>query len=115
MFRIRSLKTLGTVGSQPILLMHGFTSSSDTWIKDSDECFPFRLANEGFDVWLGNNRGNKYSRRHTTLKPSTDPEKYFHYSFVELARFDLPPMIELMRMVTGFQKVGYMGHSQGNT
>jgi lysosomal acid lipase/cholesteryl ester hydrolase len=47
----------------------------------------------GYDVWLGNNRGNIYSRGHKTKKPDGD---YFYFSFWELGKYDLPAMIDLV-------------------
>lgn len=32
----------------------------------------FRLAREGYDVWLGNVRGTAYSREHVKLNPDED-------------------------------------------
>ncbi len=50
---------------QPILLQHGIFDSSDGWVCNSPEkCFPFILADMGYDVWLSNSRGNKHSKRH---------------------------------------------------
>lgn len=43
----------------------------------------FRLADLGYDVWLGNARGNTYSAKHTTL--DTSGATYWKFSFVILS------------------------------
>jgi pimeloyl-ACP methyl ester carboxylesterase len=72
----------------------------------------FKLADEGYDVWLGNNRGNIYSRGHKELDPSGD---YFDFSFYEMGRFDIPSMINYVLSATGLPKLSYVGHSQGTS
>lgn len=43
----------------------------------------FRLADLGYDVWLGNTRGNIYSRSHIYLDP--DDAEFWQYSWVVLS------------------------------
>jgi hypothetical protein len=51
------------------------------------------MVKNGFDVWLGNNRGNSFSRSHQKLDPNTN-NKFWEFSFVELGDFDTPAMID---------------------
>lgn len=72
------------------------------------------MVRNGYDVWLGNNRGTTYSRQHTVLNPDKD-KKYWEYSFPELGDFDAPAQIDFVREMTGVEKLTYIGHSQGTT
>jgi pimeloyl-ACP methyl ester carboxylesterase len=88
--------------------------SSDSWVCNyKNNCLPFLLANKGYDVWLGNNRGNKYSRKHGHLNPNTDKE-FWNYSLHEMGTLDLPAMIEFILNKTETNKISYIGHSQGS-
>lgn len=72
------------------------------------------LADAGFDVWMGNVRGNNYSRAHQTLNPDTD-RAYWQFSFDQYAKLDMPAMLQHIERTTGNSKVFYVGHSQGTS
>lgn len=69
------------------------------------------LANRGFDVWLGNSRGNKHSRHHTTLNPDKGAD-FWQFTFQDMADYDLPAVLAYVNNITS-QKIHYLGHSQG--
>lgn len=75
----------------------------------------FIAADQGFDVWLGNIRGNKYSRKHESLNPDTDEEAFFAYSLTDHGAFDIPAMINYIKNKTGVDKLSYVGHSMGTS
>ena len=77
-----------TLNKPPLLLQHGLLDSSTGFMinsiggrvdDDDDSNMAFALAKKGFDVWLGNFRGNTYSRNHTTLS-NLDPE-YWRWTY----------------------------------
>ncbi|XP_049934759.1 triacylglycerol lipase 2-like isoform X2 [Nymphaea colorata] len=68
------------------------------------------LAENGFDVWIANSRGTRWSRGHTSLSP--DQPEYWAWSWDQLAQYDLPTVVNFVHEVTG-QKLHYVGHSLG--
>ncbi|RZB40755.1 Abhydro lipase domain containing protein, partial [Asbolus verrucosus] len=97
-----------------VLVMHGILASSADWIITGPEKgLGYALANEGYDVWLGNARGNRYSRNHTTLNP--DSSEFWNFSWHEIGLYDVPAMVDYIITTTGQNKIFHVGHSQGTT
>ncbi|KAK2442547.1 triacylglycerol lipase [Trifolium repens] len=95
----------------PVLLHHGLFCDAIIWLFNSpEESLGFLLADNGFDVWLANGRGTRYSSTHTSLSPND--MAYWDWSWDELAGYDLPALVQYVYNQTG-QKMHYTGHSQG--
>ena len=77
-----------------------------------DQSLGFILADAGYDVWLGNMRGNYYSRAHVKYNPDHD-EEFWDFSWDDMARDDLPSMIYYILHLTQYPQIAYVGHSQG--
>ncbi|XP_035298982.1 gastric triacylglycerol lipase isoform X4 [Cricetulus griseus] len=67
----------------------------------------------GYDVWLGNSRGNPWSRRNLYYSPNS--VEFWAFSFDEMAKYDLPATIDFIVQKTGQEKLHYVGYSQGTT
>lgn len=93
--------TNSTRKPKPIIMMlHGLADSSDGFImNDKDKSPAFIFAEKGYDIWLPDTRGNKYSRNHTTLNPDVDTE-YWDHSFTDISREDMPVFFNYIRNVT---------------
>lgn len=105
-------KVRGT--KKPVMLfVHGVFSSSDCFlINGVHNSLGFQAANEGYDVWLLNSRGNRYSSNHVNL--STSSTKFWSFSFHEMAIYDLPATIDYIIEITGQQTLHYVGHSMAS-
>ncbi|NXR81673.1 LIPM Lipase, partial [Pycnonotus jocosus] len=105
----------GLPGSRtPVLIVHGFFRDGGDWVDNfPDSSLAFILADAGYDVWLGNNRGNSWSRRHLSL--SIGSQEFWDFSFHEMAVYDLPTMVDFILVQTGQEKLFYVGHGQGSS
>ncbi|KAK3123996.1 hypothetical protein QOZ80_8AG0639050 [Eleusine coracana subsp. coracana] len=101
----------GARAGQPVLLQHGVLVDGLSWLLASpEESLAFVLADHGFDVWIANTRGTRWSRRHVSLDPSS--RLYWNWSWDDLVVNDLPAMVDYVCSKT-WQKPHYVGHSMG--
>lgn len=96
-----------------VYLHHGLLMNSEVWVclTEEDRCLPFTLVNQGYDVWLGNNRGNKYSKKSTKHSPVSTG--FWNFSMDEFAFHDIPNTIDYILDATSQPSLSYIGFSQG--
>ncbi|KAH8314238.1 hypothetical protein KR074_004602, partial [Drosophila pseudoananassae] len=116
LFRIPYSSTLHNekLPKKIVFLQHGILGSSDSWLLTGPQyALPYVLSNSGYDVWLGNSRGNLYGRRHKNLSP--EKEKFWQFTFHELGVYDLPAQIDYVLNITRQGQLQFVAHSLGGT
>ncbi|XP_011706906.1 PREDICTED: lipase 3-like, partial [Wasmannia auropunctata] len=97
-----------------VFLQHSFLTTSDTWVLiGPNRDLAFLLADQGYDVWLGNVRGNSYCRSHIKMSPQN--KDFWQFSYHEMGTRDLPAMIDYVLNYTKQKTLRYIGHSMGTT
>ena len=87
--------------SRPVaFIQHGLLNTAENWVGSKEYSLASKMIEEGYDVWLGNSRGNLYSRGHLVMDPERD-SKYSQFSFYEMGIYDIPSMIDYVRNYTG--------------
>jgi lysosomal acid lipase/cholesteryl ester hydrolase len=94
-------------------LHHGLLMCSEVWVTmlEKHKNLPFILYELGYDVWLGNNRGNKYGQKHVFYE--IESVEFWNFSIDDFAIFDIPDIIDYILDYTKLQKLTYIGFSQG--
>ena len=57
------------------------------------------LIDQGYEVWLGNSRGNRYSFEH--VKYTLKDKEYWDFSFHEMGIYDQPALAKYILAKTG--------------
>ncbi|XP_068619128.1 lipase 3-like [Battus philenor] len=108
-------KIKGHAKNRTAILQHGLLGSSTDWILlGPNISLPYMLINAGYDVWLTNARGNKFSKAHVTKSIHT--AEYWDFSWHEIGLFDLSSSIDYIREKS-FEKsqIIFIAHSMGAT
>ncbi|PPJ51295.1 hypothetical protein CBER1_07867 [Cercospora berteroae] len=102
-----------SVEKKVVYLHHGLMMNSEVWVclTEKERCLPFMLVEQGYDVWLGNNRGNKYSKKCLHYGP-TDI-RFWNFSMDQFAFHDVPDSINYILDTTSQPSLSYIGFSQG--
>ena len=99
------------VSKGTVLCQHGDYEDGASWLADfTGKPFHLSLVDEGYDVWIGNNRGTEYSQEHVTLNAKNDNE-YWMYTWADMGLYDDTANITMIKEQTGVDKVFYLGYS----
>ena len=76
------------------------------------------FSEAGYDVWMLNNRGTQTSFEHTSPKEFSVfgfNSKFWDFSFDEMGKYDVKAHLNYIIDQSEYDKVIYVGHSQGTT
>lgn len=116
MFRLNkfSEEQLKTSSPKPaVFLLHGHLDSSDGWIANGERSVPFILAEAGYDVYMGNSRGNKYSTSHVRYNSRTDTAYWDGCIPDNQAKYDVPAFMEKIKELSNVENLTVLSHSMG--
>ena len=106
-------------GAPVMFFQHGILDSADAWVVNDESSPAFIAAKAGYDVWCGNQRGTRFSKKHDKYDPyafaKDERYKYWNFSFQEMAEHDGKTFLNKIEHETGVKKVTWIGHQQGAT
>ena len=81
-----------------MLMMHGFSQTSEAFLEPGTNMagdkrpLALQALEAGWDVWLGNNRGTRFSIHHDAHVD--DDKEYWDFDWADMGAKDQPAFIE---------------------
>ena len=96
-----------------VLMMHGQGQDAETWLTGYfvGNPLPLMLVDDGYTVYMGNNRGTKFSKN--LQREDTSSEEYWDFDFTDMGTKDLPAIIHSIKSFDVLQ-LNYIGYDMGN-
>lgn len=111
---ILHLHRLPRPGRPVVFLQHGILASSWCWlVNERNQSLGLALWDAGYDVFLGNSRGNTFSANHTSLPVKS--REFWNYTFNDMGHHDLYVSVDAALKISSRESLTYVGWSQGNT
>jgi lysosomal acid lipase/cholesteryl ester hydrolase len=86
-------------------------STDNFFVNERNKSIGFAVADAGYDVWLANTRGNKYSTDHKWLDSERDLEYWEYGASLDIAKHDYPAFINFVKNYTKVSKLSIISHS----
>ena len=111
----------------PVFFMHDLMMDAASWLNsyEDDVPMPMQLVDQGYDVWMGNNRGTRFSLEnplypygdnvYSIYAYLTENALKYDYDWMTMGELDLPPMLDKVRAATNNAKLTYVGIGQGTS
>ena len=120
----------------PVFFMHGANMDAHAWVNGQSYATDWttgtqslagpsimvQLAQAGYDVWMGNNRGSKYSNENSRWPNADNPaaadyleqnKGKYNTDWFDMGKYDLPAFIDQVLEVSDADKLKYIGYSTG--
>lgn len=98
----------------PFLMLHGLLQSAGAFASGGRKSLAYYLFEQGFDIWLGNNRCG-LNPEWDMQKLNNDKKKKWDWDIHEMCQYDLKCLVETVLQMTKYEKLTLVAHSQGTT
>ncbi len=92
----------------PVLVVHGIASNARFWDLTAERSLALALNNAGYDAWLLDLRGHGGATH-----AASGQRLRVGWTVDDYGRYDVPAAVDHIRATTGYDRVGYIGHSMG--
>ncbi|XP_064456853.1 gastric triacylglycerol lipase-like [Ornithodoros turicata] len=108
------MKTCNETSKPVVFLMTGLLGDSTSYVLDfANQCVGFFLADNCYDVWIGNYRGTTlYGKRHVN-EAFQNSREFWDFTFHQQGIYDLTAEIDYVLQETGRSKLFFVGISLG--